>query len=76
MYKLTTIGYVDQVYKEPGNPDEVGPPVVMRSAAGWYIGHLYWDEEMQGWFPWSRQTDYMTEEEAVRMWKQWAEEMQ
>jgi len=39
---------------------------VLRSAAGWYIGALYWDEEMTGWYPWDRYSSgyYATEDEA------------
>ena len=39
---------------------------VMQSAAGYYLGHTYYDEEMEGWFPWSRETEYMTKEDAVK----------
>ena len=27
---------------------------VLRSAAGFYIGSLYWDADVEGWLPWTR----------------------
>ena len=38
---------------------------ILESAAGYYIGRQYYDNEMKGWFPYSRDSEYfMTEEEA------------
>lgn len=39
---------------------------VLKSAAGYYIGMLYHDEEMGGWFPWCRDSAnyWKTREEA------------
>ena len=38
---------------------------LLESAAGYYIGRQYYDNEMKGWFPYSRDSEYfMTEEEA------------
>jgi hypothetical protein len=31
-----------------------GQQQVLKSAAGYYIGDLYYDHEMEGWFPYSR----------------------
>jgi len=45
---------------------EISDLQVMQSGAGFYVGHSYWDIKMQGWFPWSRESDYMTEEDAKK----------
>ena len=38
---------------------------VMKSAAGYYLGYTYFDEECQCWFPYDRESHYMaTKEEA------------
>ena len=47
---------------------------VMRSAAGFYLGHSYYDQELEGDFPYDRQTDYMSEEEATAMLVYWNKE--
>jgi hypothetical protein len=46
---------------------------ILRSAAGYYIGHLYWDDEMRGWFPWDRISEgyYSTKEEAMPELRSW-----
>jgi hypothetical protein len=31
---------------------------VMKSAAGWYIGLEYWDEDLEAWLPWDRMSAY------------------
>jgi hypothetical protein len=31
---------------------------VLKSNAGYYVGTTYYDSEMQGWFPYDRQSDY------------------
>ena len=33
-------------------------PQVLESAAGFYIGQLYLDDEIQAWMPWSRDSTY------------------
>ena len=38
--------------------DKVSELQTMKSAAGWYAGTAYWDEEMGGWFPNSRESGY------------------
>ena len=45
--------------------ETVSDPVVMASAAGWYVGQVYRDAEMGFLGPWSRNTDYMSEEDAI-----------
>ena len=44
----------------------MGPAQVLRSAAGWYIGSLYWDDELQSWLPYARYSPgyYATEADA------------
>lgn len=38
---------------------------VMQSAAGYYVGREYYDEEIGCWLPYSRNSEYFaTEEEA------------
>lgn len=32
---------------------------VLRSAAGWYIGRTYYDDDMQCELPWSRESEYL-----------------
>ena len=48
--------------------DEVSAPKVLKSAAGYYIGALYFDEELNGWYPWDRYSPcyYSTEAEAKK----------
>lgn len=36
---------------------------VLQSAAGYYIGHLYYDEDMKGWLPYDRLTGYYVSKE-------------
>ena len=33
---------------------KVTEPSVLQSAAGYYIGTRYWDDEMAGWYPFNR----------------------
>ena len=65
---------------ELGKKYDVNPLVtvselkVMESAAGFYIGTEYFDEEMQAWFPNERSTPYMlTRGEAESMMEYWNE---
>jgi hypothetical protein len=46
---------------------------VLKSAAGYYLGTLYYDKEMEGWFPNSRDTCYLTKEEATGLLARWEE---
>lgn len=54
---------------EPAPVDgDISKSCVMCSAAGWYIGTTYYDEEMKGWFPYDRYTGYFrTKEEAEKL---------
>ena len=48
----------------------VSEPIVMSSAAGWYVGKLCLDPDMDYMIvPWSRESLYMTEEEAIGLWE-------
>jgi len=47
---------------------------VMESAAGFYLGHTYIDQDLGMELPYDRQTDYMSEEEAKHMLAQWEKE--
>lgn len=41
---------------------------ICESAAGYYLGHTYYDDEWCGWLPWDRQSDYIaTKQEAEQM---------
>lgn len=40
------------------NRDEISDHQVLQSNAGYYVGTLYFDSEMNGWFPNSRVSDY------------------
>jgi hypothetical protein len=48
--------------------DEISAPMVLKSAAGYYIGALYWDEDLDGWYPWTQYSFcyYATEEDAKK----------
>ena len=44
---------------------EVSEPIVMASAAGWYVGAICKDEDCGGMIvPYNRYTQYMTQEQA------------
>ena len=46
---------------------EVSEPIVMASAAGWYVGAICKDEDCGGMIvPYNRFTEYMTQEEAQK----------
>ena len=47
----------------------VSKPIVMASAAGWYVGQVYRDAEMGFLGPWSRNSNYMSEEDAIEMYE-------
>ena len=40
------------------NRDAISDHQVLQSNAGYYVGTLYFDSEMDGWFPNSRISDY------------------
>ena len=41
---------------------------VMKSPAGYYVGKEYYDQEMIGWFPYSRNSEYFkSQKEAKRL---------
>ena len=46
---------------------EVSEPIVMASAAGWYVGAICKDPDCDGMIvPFDRYTDYMTQESAQK----------
>ena len=48
-----------------GETMKVSEPIVMASAAGWYVGAICKDEECGGMIvPYDRYTEYMTKEQA------------
>jgi len=47
---------------------------VMSTPAGFYVGTTYRDDELGGDFPYSRDTDYMSEDQAIAMLKCWQED--
>tara|TARA_R110002072_G_scaffold69356_1_gene168153 strand:+ start:619 stop:852 length:234 start_codon:yes stop_codon:yes gene_type:complete len=49
--------------------EAVSKPIVMASAAGWYVGQVYRDAEMGFLGPWSRNSNYMSEEDAIEMYE-------
>ena len=55
------------------DPDDrfepVSEPIVMESAAGWYIGQVYRDAELNCLLPWSRNSQYMTESMAIQYYE-------
>jgi len=57
---------------------EVSPYCVMHSAAGYYVGQVCtewdWDCDMFIPQPWSRDTEYMAEEDAYRTLERWEQE--
>ena len=51
--------------KSYGEWIEVSEPIVMASAAGWYVGAICKDEDCGGMIvPYNRFTEYMTQEKA------------
>ena len=44
---------------------------VMQSNAGYYLGHTYYDEEVKADLPYSRQTEYMTKQDAEKLLTEW-----
>ena len=45
------------------NTDGISEPIVMASAAGWYVGAI---DKSEGFIqPYDRYTDYMTQEDAI-----------
>jgi hypothetical protein len=55
---------IPQPDKENAEHGDISEPKVMASAAGYYVGDVFYDEDMDGWIPNSRHTPYMTKEEA------------
>ena len=50
-----------------GEMMEVSEPIVMASAAGWYVGKVCKDEDCGGMIvPYDRYTEYMTQESAQK----------
>jgi len=47
---------------------KISAPMVLKSAAGYYIGALYWDQDLDGWYPWAHYSPcyYTTEAEAKK----------
>lgn len=46
---------------------------VLRSAAGWYVGTLYFDTDLHGYFPNSRDTDYFPSYEEAQAYLVWSQ---
>lgn len=38
---------------------------VLQSAAGYYLGKVYWDREAKAWFPYDRYSGYFPTREAA-----------
>ena len=50
-----------------GETMKVSEPIVMASAAGWYVGAICKDPDCDGMIvPYNRYTDYMTQENAQK----------
>ena len=50
-----------------GEEIELSEPIVMASAAGWYVGAICKDPDCDGMIvPYNRYTDYMTQENAQK----------
>ena len=47
---------------------EISPPIVMASNAGWYVGQVMGDTDICMLVPYDRLTDYMTEDQANKLW--------
>lgn len=57
--------------------DEGSFPLVMASAAGWYVGQIYKNSDSEYGFigPWDRLTYYMSKADAIALWEfDWREE--
>ncbi len=49
---------------------KVGEYKVMKSPSGYYVGKEYYDQEMIGWFPYSRNSEYFkSHKEAKKLLK-------
>ena len=52
---------------DPGRWISISEPIVIGSAAGWYIGAIYGDPDGEGPIrPWDRYTDYYPSEAAAQ----------
>ena len=51
-----------------GEMMEVSEPIVMASAAGWYIGQLCKEDDFP--MPFDRFTEYMSKEDALKLLKE------
>lgn len=47
----------EAVYNGFGGLNQPGLQV-LRSAAGYYLGELYYDPDFEHWMPWCRDSDY------------------
>ena len=47
------------------NSENISPLKVMKSAAGYYLGHSYHDEEIGADLPYSRDSDYFPTRETA-----------
>lgn len=67
MTKRRTTG-IENNWKEMGIGAEetLDGPKVLKSAAGYYIGYLYWDVECEAWLPWSRDSIYFPTEQSAQ----------
>jgi|TARA_B110000259_G_scaffold180444_1_gene221189 hypothetical protein len=63
-------GRLNNVEDDPNfRYEAVSKPIVMASAAGWYVGQVCRDIETGDLLPWSRNSDYMSEEEAIKYYE-------
>ncbi len=47
--------------------NKISDLIVMKSAAGYYLGHSYYDKECHAHLPYSRQSEYMSKQEAINL---------
>ena len=48
--------------------------LVLHTPAGYYVGRLYRDDELGGDFPYSRDSEYMSEADAKKLLECWNRE--
>ena len=46
---------------------KISKPKIMSSAAGYYLGHEYWDLELEAWLPYSRDSIYYKTKEDLEL---------
>lgn len=57
-------------------PLDTSDQQVLRTPAGWYVGTLYYDPDMGGYFPNSRDTEYFGSYEEANYYLLWLQDLE